>query len=151
MQALKTASQLSSQPKEKLLNSAHAVSADHAALVLQAQSSQDMQAAQSQREASILSSTRQQQQQQQQLNVGIASVAGHADASWQSPQQSVRSNILGLDQLSAMKQGRPVGQPQDSPCLEASVSQVAFDAESVSTDMDAGSVSESIEVSVKVG
>lgn len=111
-------------------------------------SSQNIQAVPSQPQDTFLKNKQQQQQQEQHQNRDASSPSvANADASWQSPQQSVRTNILGLDQLSAVKQGRPEGLIGNSPSRVVTAGEAAFDAESVSTDVEAASVLESIEVS----
>lgn len=70
----------------------------------------------------------------------------NAGVSWQSPQQSVRAHILGLDQLSAAKQGRPEGLFGAEPVQPGRDEEAALDAESVSTDIEAESMQQSIEV-----
>ena len=55
---------------------------------------------------------------------------------------------MGLDQLSAVKQGRPEGHTEESPALQGSATVVAFDAETVSTDLDDAS---ELESSIEVG
>ena len=149
MQALKTSPHQPSQPVSSLLTSApgqHDSSSAHTPLTVDILPGQLSQADPAVPHSSLLQGVAQQQQQHSGMGAVDMSTTDE-NTSWQSPPQTVRANIIGLDQLSAVKQGRPEGQLEESPALQGTATEAAFDAETVSTDMEAGSVLDSIEVS----
>ena len=149
IQALKTASLQPNQQAPSLLTTTQGLLHSHAADAPETAGQAAVQdtEAQSQLEGS-LHRTVPHDQQQQQLSVLETDVStDNAGVSWQSPQQSVRTHILGLDQLSAAKQGRPEGLFGIEPVQPGGDEEAALDAESVSTDIEAESMQQSIEVS----
>ena len=145
MQALKTAPYQPTQPVSNLLTSAPVLHDSNSANTLLTVEHLPGQLSQAVLHNSMLKGVPQEQQRLDTVTVDMSTT--DENASWQSPQQTVRANIIGLDQLSAVKQGRPAGPLEESPALQGTASEVVFDAETVSTDIKAASVLDSIEVS----